>query len=30
MSDQDAIGFSFKYDWLRGWREFLDQSQHIT
>ena len=26
VSYQDAIGFSFKSDWLGGWREFLDQS----
>ena len=24
-SDQVTIGFSFAFDWLRGWREFSRQ-----
>ena len=26
--DQVALGFSFKSDWLREWREFLEQSRN--
>ena len=27
VSEQVVIGFSFASDWLKEWREFLDQSQ---